>query len=111
MRINIRVEASDCPRGAHPPDQVLAFEKLQGAIDSGLRQTRQLLSQPAVNRFCRGMGKVLSQRAIHRQTLRRNSDAAQATELLELRAPAIYFAALAARHLVATNYHLRIIII
>jgi hypothetical protein len=44
MGIHIRVEPSDRSRGTYFSDQVLAFKKLQSAIDGGLRQTWQLLA-------------------------------------------------------------------
>ena len=75
MRVQIRIEPSDRPRRAYFADQILAFEELQGAIDSSLRQTGQLFAQPAVNRFRRRMSEVLSKRPIHRQPLSRDPDA------------------------------------
>ena len=111
MRINVSVEPSDRSRRAHFADEVFALEKLESAIYRRLRQTRQLPAQPAVDRFCRWMGKIFGKRPIHRQPLRRNSNSSRTAELLEFRAPAVHFTAVPSRHLIAVDYHLRIIII
>jgi hypothetical protein len=57
------------------------------------------------------MRKVLYQRSIYRQSLGRYPDASRTAELLEFRTPTVHFTARSGRHLIAVNYHLRIIII
>ena len=111
MRIYICVEPSDRPGGAYFADQVLALQELERAIYGRLRQPGELLAEAAVNRFRRRMGKILSQRAIHRQPLRSNANAPSPALPLEFRAPAIYFATSTGLHFIAADYHLRIIII
>lgn len=111
MRIDIRVEPTDRSRRAYFADQVLAFEKLQSAVDSSLRQTGQLLTQPAVNRFCGRMSEVLCERSINGQPLSRDSYASRTAEPLEFRAPAVHFTNVAGRRSIAVDYHLRIITI
>ena len=75
VRIHIRVEPSDCSGRTYFANQVFAFEELQSAIDSSLRQPGQLLAQPAVNGFCRRMSEIFSQCSINRQPLSRDSNA------------------------------------
>lgn len=111
MRIHIRVEPSDRSWGAYLADQVLVFEKLQSSIDSSLRQTGQLLAQPAVDRFGCRMSEIFGKRPIDRQPLSGDSDTPLAAEPLEFRAPAVDFTAVTGRHFIAADYHLRIIII
>ena len=74
-------------------------------------QTGQLLAQAAVNRFCRRMGEIFSQRSINRQTLSRDSYASRTAEPFKFGAPTVNFSAVSASHLIAVDYHLRIIII
>lgn len=108
---HVRVEASDCAGRADSSNQLLVFQKLESPIDGGLRQTGQLLAQPAVNRLRRRMRKVFRQRPVDRQTLRGNSSASRAAKLFKFRAPNIYLVGVTARLRVAVNYHVRIIII
>lgn len=111
MGIHIRVEPSDRSRGTYFSDQVLAFKKLQSAIDGGLRETRELLAQPVVDRLCRWMRKVASKRPIYCQSLRGDTNASRTADLLEFQAPAVHFIPGAGSHTVAVNYHLQLIII
>ena len=96
---------------ADSANQVLAFQKLKSAIDRGLRQPRQLLAQPLVDRFGGGMREVLGERSINRQALRGNSNAARTAEFFELSATMIDSATLASHSSCAGNSHVRIIII
>ena len=70
-------------------NQILILEKLKSAIDRGLRQTGQLFAESDVNRFSRRMSEVLGERSINCETLRGDSNASRAAELLEIETPMI----------------------
>lgn len=111
VRVHICVEPADRSRRADFSDQVLVFEKLQSAIDRGLRQPRQLLAQTAIDRFRRWVGQVFSQSPIDGKALGRDPDASSPAQTLKLRTPSIDFALVPRCLLVAADSHLRIIII
>ena len=111
MRVHIGIEPSNGAWRTHLLDQVLALEELKSAVNRGLRQTGKLFAQPAVNGFRGGMSQILGQRPVNCQTLRGNTNAPQATLLLEVRAPAFDFIAVSPQELSAVYSHVRIIII
>ena len=111
VRANVRVITAYRAGRADSSNEVLAFQKLKSAIDRGLRQTRQLLAQPLVDRFGGGMREVLGERSINRQALRGNSNSSRAAKFLELRTTMLNSAAVAIHSGCAVNSHVRIIII
>ena len=111
MRPNVGIKSADCPRRAHPSDQILILEKLKSAIDRGLRKTGKLFAQPAVDRFGGRMRQVFGQSTINRKPLRSNTYASCAALSLEFRAPAVDFGQSSGLDFVAANSHMRIIII
>ena len=111
MGFDVGVEAANCSWRTDFANQVLAFEKLQRAIDGRLRQSWQLLAQLGENRVRGGVGEIFSERPVDRESLGSNADAANTALPLKLRAPVVYFDVASRQNVVAFNSHVRIIII
>jgi len=90
MKLDVRIEPPNGLRRADPPDQVLALEKLERAINRGGRHSCNVSGQPPADRVRGRMREVLRQRPVDGEPLRRNSYAPRSALLLERGAPPVY---------------------